>query len=65
MNHYDIADDVSKTRAKRLARGNVFIQRGLFSTAKEWEEKQAKHTSNIKYLKNLMKKYDENRQVTK
>ncbi len=61
MNNYDVTDDVSKTRAKRLARGNVFIQRGLFNTDKEWEKKQKKHASNIKSLRNLIKKYDENR----
>lgn len=51
----DIANSIAKTRAKRLARGNVFIQRGLFDTALEWEEKRKKHISNIKFLSNFIK----------
>ncbi len=41
-------DAISRSRAKRLARGNILLQRGLFYTANEWQQKQQQHAEKLR-----------------
>ena len=52
-----VSKKVHKDRAKKLARGNIFIQKGLFYTDDEWKTKKSENASNIKFLNDFFNKH--------
>ena len=41
-------DAIFKNRAKRLSRGSIRLQRGLFCTPNEWQQQQQQHSEKLK-----------------
>lgn len=47
-------DAIFKSRAKRLSRGNISLQRGLFDTPNQWQLKQQQHSEKLKRVSHCL-----------
>ena len=57
----NILNKIILKRAKQLARGSIRLQRGLFVTPDVWKQRREKHDSNVRFVDNFFKKYQQNR----
>ena len=53
----NIASRVEKIRARKLGRGSIRLQRGLFVSFDVHEKRKKMHDSNVKFVDNFLKNY--------
>lgn len=57
-----INNNIEKTRARKLGRGSIRLQRGLFATSDVWAKRRKMHDSNVLFVDNFFKNYKKTKQ---